>query len=277
MRGRVLYPREMQSVGLPQILLAAGLLSTRAVPGSPPLATDGSLDGLNLLHVLELKGTTYHVQGVDSDGRRIWVTSVDAPNRKGYLHEFSMVTGELARTIEIEDGDRFHPGGIAANATSIWIPVAEYRRNSSSVIQQRSKRTLDLEFQFAVPDHIGCIAVTPAFLIGGNWDSREFYFWNHRGKFIRKITNATSNAYQDMKFDSGHVIAAGLLADHTGAIDWLDFPSMHLARRLKAGNTDRGVPFTREGMAIRPGRLLLLPEDGPSRLFIFRVDGRRLK
>ena len=181
-----------------------------------------------------------------------------------------MTTGELTRSIEIQDGERFHPGGIASDETSIWIPVAEYRRNSTAVIQRRSKAALELEFQFAVSDHIGCIAVTPEILIGGNWDSRQFYIWNHRGELIRTVANPSNNGYQDMKFDSKQLIASGLLPDRTGAIDWMEFPSLHLLRRLNTGMTDRGEPFTREGMAIRGERLMLLPEDGPSsRLFIF--------
>jgi len=59
--------------------------------------------------VLELKGATHHVQGVDTDAKRLWVTSVDTPRRKGYLHEFSMRTGESLRAIEIQDAERFHP------------------------------------------------------------------------------------------------------------------------------------------------------------------------
>jgi hypothetical protein len=252
-------------------LLLIGLLATQA-----PAQLGGgaaSLAELELLKVLELKGAIYHVQGVDLDSRRVWVTSVDAPNRKGYLHEFSLATGALLRVREIQDGDRFHAGGIATDAKSIWIPVAEYRRNSSAVIQQRSKRTFDLEFQFDVPDHIGCIAVTPEFLIGGNWDSREFYIWSHRGKLIRKAPSTTGNAYQDMKFQAGQLVASGVLADGSGAVDWLDLRSLRLLRRLSAGVTDRGVLFTREGMALSDNRLLLLPEDGPSRLFIFKLNG----
>jgi hypothetical protein len=238
-------------------------------------AAAASLADLERVQMLELKGALYHVQGVDLDSRRVWVTSVDAPNRKGFLHEFSLATGALLRVREVQDGDRFHAGGIATDSKSIWIPVAEYRRNSSAVIQQRSKRTFDLEFQFDVPDHIGCIAVTPEFLIGGNWDSREFYVWNHRGKLIRKIPSTTGNAYQDMKLYSGQLVASGVLPDGSGAVDWLDLRSLRLLRRMSAGVTDRGVLFTREGMAIREDRILLLPEDGPSRLFIFRLPSNQ--
>jgi hypothetical protein len=62
-----------------------------------------------------------------------------------------------------------------------------------------------------------------------------------------------------------------LLPDRTGAVDWLEFPILRLAKRVKMGNTDRGVPFTHEGMAIRNSELVLLPEDGPSRLFFFKM------
>ena len=240
-----------------------------AARGAPPQETPATLAGFKLARVVELKGTTYHVQGVDFDGRYVWVTSVDTPRQKGFLHEFTLATGELVRQVEVGNGVRFHPGGISADGASLWIPVAEYRRNSSSTMQRRSKSTLSLESQFEVADHIGCVAATPEYLIGGNWDSKEFYFWDRKGQLIRKVASDTANAYQDMKFESRQIVASGLFQDRSGAIDWLDYPSLRLIRRIKAGSTDRGVPFTREGMAIRGNQLLLLPEDGPSRLFIF--------
>jgi hypothetical protein len=232
------------------------------------------LSDFKLVRVLELKAATQHVQGIDFNDRMLWVTSVDKVNRKGWLQEFSLATGELTRQIEISDGIRFHPGGISADGEWLWIPVAEYRPKSSTVIQQRNKRTLKQEFQFEVADHIGCIAVTPEFLIGGNWDSKEFYFWDHSGRLIRKVASPTDNGYQDMKFDSGQIIASGVLPGGTGGIDWLDFPSLRLTKRVKAGNTDRGVLYTREGMAIRGNQLLLLPEDEASRLFVFDLGVR---
>jgi Family of unknown function (DUF6454) len=224
--------------------------------------------------ILNLKGVTYHVQGIDLDDQTLWVTSVDTNRRKGYLHEFALDRGDLLRSVEVQDGERFHPGGISADASSIWMPVAEYRRDSTSVIQRRNKRTLEVEFQFIVHDHIGCIAVTPDVLIGGNWDTRRFYVWNHRGELLREVANLTNNSYQDMKYTSHDLVASGLLPDRSGAIDWLEFPSLRLKRRISMGKTDRGEPFTREGMAIRGNELLLLPEDGPSRLFSFRLDER---
>jgi hypothetical protein len=230
------------------------------------------LDQLKTLEVIPLRGLVHHVQGIDLDENALWVTSVDSATRKGYLHEFALPSGELTRSIEIQDGSRFHPGGLAADEKSLWIPVAEYKRNSSAVIQRRSRKTLELESQFEVPDHIGCIAVRENELVGGNWDSRVLYVWDLSGNLKQKIPNTTGNAFQDLKFDDGKLVGSGLLPGRAGAIDWLDFPSLRVIRRISAGKTDRGEPFTREGMAVRNGRLYLLPEDGPSRLFVFKLE-----
>ncbi len=51
----------------------------------------------------------------------------------------------------------------------------------------------------------------------------------------------------------------------------LSEPSLKLIRRITLGLTSRAVPYTNEGMALRGNRLLLLPEDSPSRLFEFRL------
>jgi len=179
-------------------------------------------------------------------------------------------------SVPTTDGCTCHENGMVVTLTdasgkSLWIPVAEYRANSSAVIQRRNKDTHALELQFTVPDHIGCIAVTPEFLIGGNWDSRIFYFWTHEGKLVRKVISSTGNAYQDMKFEGGHVVAGGVLADRSGAVDWLDLKTMNHVHRMNVGRTDRGAPFTREGMSIRGKEIVFLPEDSPSRLFLFTL------
>lgn len=225
--------------------------------------------------VTPLDGPTHHVQGIDTDGTHLWVTSVDSPTRKGFLFEFDLATGKRLRAIEIHDGERFHPGGLASDATSLWIPVAEYKANSTAVIQRRDKRTLDLISQFQVPDHIGCIAVTPEFIIGGNWDSRDFYVWDHSGKLVRKVSSETGNAYQDLKFDGERLIGAGTIRGRGGAVDWMEFPSFRLTRRIDVGTTDRGAPLTREGMMSFRGSIWFLPEDDSSRLFQLALPANR--
>jgi hypothetical protein len=256
----------MSSLRLIRLIRFLLLLLTPCVA---TFAQESFLKASDAARVLELQGKTNHVQGIDTDGVYLWLTSVDSAGHKGYLREFRLEDGREMRSIELQDGERFHPGGIDTDAESIWIPVAEYRANSSAVIQKRNKKTFALEFQFTVPDHIGCIAVTPEFVIGGNWDSRDFYFCDHQGRLIRKIASETGNAYQDIKFRSDGIIASGGLPDRRGAVDWLEFPAMHLVRRVIAGKTGRGASLTREGMTTFQEQLWLLPEDNQSRLFVF--------
>ena len=230
-----------------------------------------TLNQLTLLRVIELKGNTHHPQGIEIEDGRLWVTSVDRAAQTGYLHEFSLPDGALVREIELRDGPRFHPGGISGTRDSLWIPIAEYRARSSAVVERRNKRTLALERRFPVDDHIGCVTTDGAIVIGGNWDTRELYFWDATGKLLRKESNPTGNAFQDMKVGAGRLVGSGLLADKSGAIDWLELPGLKTVRRITAGKTTRGDPYTREGMTIRGDELFLLPEDSPSRLFVFRL------
>lgn len=232
------------------------------------------LDVSNAERVLTLEGVTHHVQGIDTDGEQLWVTAVDRPSSKGFLYEYSMQDGKRLRSLELQDGERYHPGGIATDATSIWIPIAEYKAHSSTLIQRRNKKTLEVDFEFSVPDHIGCVAVTPDFIIGGNWDSRDFYIWNHQGLLIRKIESQTKNSYQDLKYLDGRIAGSGTLADRQGALDWMDLASLELVDRMFVGEVNAGTSLAREGMAVRQEQVMFLPEDDASRLFIFRSAGR---
>ena len=255
--------------------LKRGLILVAALPlggaAQEPPARAGASSGsskLTTLRVIRLTSKTAHVQGIDTDGKRLWVTSVDRAVQKGWLQEFSLPEGHLERSVEVQDGDRYHPGGIAADEDHIWLPVAEYRRQSTAVIQQRSKPTLELESEFHVSDHIGCVAVNAGQITGGNWDSLDFYVWDHQGRLVRKTSNSSGNSYQDMKIRKDRLVASGTLSRGVAAIDWLDLSSFGLQRRVLPGNTDRGLPLTREGMTTFGNEIWLLPEDGDSRLFV---------
>jgi beta-lactamase class D len=211
-----------------------------------------------------------HVQGIYLDGARLWVSWVDRKARTGHLGEFEAKTGRLVRSVPVHEGDRFHPGGIAGEGNSIWVPVAEYRPHSSAVIQKRNRDTLALEAEFDVADHIGCIASAGDRLYGGNWDSRKIYTWTPDGRLLATAPNTAGTSYQDLKFVNGQLVGSGLRGTE-GAIDFLDSADLRLARRIRAGKTSRGVLLTHEGMAIAGERLYLLPEDGPSRLFVYRL------
>lgn len=230
-----------------------------------------ALSSLKPLSVTELESRTHHVQGIAIDGGSLWVSSVSTEAREGYLHQFELPRGRHLLTVPVHDGERFHAGGISLDGDSIWVPVAEYRKLSASTILTMNLRTHAVEKRFEVADHIGCVALAGNRVLGGNWDSREIYSWSRAGKLLRKQSNPNPVAYQDLKYRGGALIASGVLSREQGAVDWLDPETLALRERIVCGKTDRGTRYTNEGMDVRGGKLYLLPEDGPSRLFTFAL------
>ncbi len=231
------------------------------------------IEHARLLGALDLAGAVFHVQGVDLDRRRIWVTSVDRADRRGYLHEFDRATGRLLRRLELTDGARYHPGGISLHGRSLWVPVAEMKPDSSTVIDEIDTETLQVRRRIHVADHLGCVAVSGNSLIAGNWDSRLLYIIDLRGGGrVRTLANPTPTPFQDIKVVGGQLVGSGPLTLWSGTIDWIDLATMRHVRTLRAGATDRAAPYTGEGMALQGRDLYLISEDGPSRVFHFRLD-----
>ncbi|MDT8760156.1 DUF6454 family protein [Sphingomonas psychrotolerans] len=268
--------KTMQS-GLTMLLLALSSLSVAAAPDS----FDGTIEHARLLGALQLKGELFHVQGLELHGDRLWVTSVDQVNHKGYIHEFDRRTGKLRRRLELTDGARYHPGGISLSGRSLWVPVAELKPESTSVLVEIDADSLQVRRKIAVADHLGCVAASDRKLVAGNWDSRLLYIFDLDGSApVRIVQNPSSTRYQDMKFVGGQLVGGGPLTLWSGAVDWLDWPTMKVRRTLRAGAIGpvrplgHGGPYTGEGMAIEGRDLYVVPEDGPSRLFHFRLDDR---
>ncbi len=233
------------------------------------------LFALAFIRSVALEGETHHVQGIVVDGPRLWVTSVDRAARKGWLFEYETATGRRLRAVELQQGEMYHPGGFDHDEDSLWIPVAEYRPQSRSVIQRRSKQTLELISSLEVPDHAGALAVVPEGLLLANWDARRFHLYTRDGRLLWSRPNPNPARYQEIKRRYGSLVASGLLGSGAAAravVEWLDPETLQPLQREALGRTDRGVPYTNEGMDLRDGILYLLPEDAPSRLFLFRVE-----
>jgi hypothetical protein len=226
---------------------------------------------LTLLEAITLQGPLHHVQGIDVEDGVLWVSSVERATRKGYLFRIDRRSGKILASVEVQDGERFHPGGIALDGDDLWVPIAEYKKLSSAWIERRDKRTLALRSRFAVEDHIGCVAAAGGRVYGGNWDSLQIYTWTRDGQLERVRDNPSGTRYQDLKSRGGMLVGGGLREKGSGAIDWLHEDTLALERRIPVATTDRGVVYTNEGMTIVGERLYLLPEDDPSRLFVFRV------
>lgn len=255
------------------------LMMSSLLVAAAPDRLDRPIEHAQLLGALDLEGELYHVQGLELDHRRIWVTSVDHASRKAYIHEFDRGTGKLLRRRELTDGARYHPGGISISDGSIWVPVAEMKPNSSAVLVEIDADSLAVRRKIHVPDHLGCVAASGSTLIAGNWDSKLLYIFDlNDAARTRTVSNPSATQYQDMKFVDDQLVAGGTRTPWSGTVDWIDWPSMKVMRTLQAGAIGpirplgRGGPYTGEGMAIEGRDLYVVPEDGPSRVFHFRLD-----
>jgi hypothetical protein len=253
-------------------VVLAMLVTSAAVASAGDTPTPGGIERAHLVDILPLDGELFHVQGIDVDRKHIWVTSVDTTNRKGYLHQFDRATGRFQRRLDLSDGPRFHPGGMSISGATIWVAVAEYRPNSSAVLMAIDKDTMTVRRTIAVGDHLGCVAADGDKLVAGNWDSRALYVFSRSGKQVRVLPNSSATRYQDMKFAGGKLVASGYLTPRSGTIDWYAWPSMRLVSTRHVGATDRDLPYTGEGMTLKGRDLYLVPEDGPSRMFHYRLD-----
>ena len=251
------------------LLVATLALSVAAAPDP----FKDAMAGATLVDVRRLDGEVFHVQGLALDARSVWVTSVDRLRRRGYLQQFDRRSGALVRRLELTDGARYHPGGLSLAGRSIWVPVAEMRANSSAVLVEIDADTLRVRRRIFVADHLGCVAAKGDTLVAGNWDSRLFYIIDPTGrKRVRIVLNPSPTHYQDMKFVDGQIVAGGDRGWWSGTVDWLSWPSLRVARSLRAGAISPIRSYAGEGMAIEGRDLYVTPEDGAARLFHFSLN-----
>ena len=258
-------------MGICVLLLVFSSLSVAAAP-------DQFSNGIEHAHYLgatRLDGEVFHLQGLALDGPRIWVTSVDQANHKGYIHEFDRTSGRFLRRLELTDAQRYHPGGISMAGRSIWVPVAEFKPNSSAVLVEIDADSLKIRCKIHVADHLGCVAASARTLVAGNWDSALLYVFDAAsGKQLRIVPNPTATRYQDMKFVGNQLVAGGVLSLWSGALDWIDWPSLRLRRSVRAGALARSNPLGAAGLILarawpsRAGTSICYPKTAPATSFI---------
>jgi hypothetical protein len=174
----------------------------------------------NLAERIKLNFPTHHPQGFARVGDRLFLSSVeiieppvkypqpvdgyDRTPGKGRGHVFVLdLKGNLLKDILLGDGDAYHPGGIDADGTSLWVPVAEYRPYSHSIVYRIDLATLEVHEEFQVADHVGGIVPDPRTgkLHGVTWGSREFYTWSGKGRQLAHSANSSHFVdYQDCAY-----------------------------------------------------------------------------
>lgn len=134
-----------------------------------------------IISTVDLDFDTHHTQGMTRAKGHFFLSAVDAIDRakgigKGYLFRFNE-NGEHDKTITLGEGAAYHPGGIDFDGKHIWVSVAEYRPDSTSIIYRVDPDTMDAEEVFRFNDHLGGIVSTGTQLVGVSWGSRNFYRW----------------------------------------------------------------------------------------------------
>ena len=169
---------------------------------------------------LKLNFPTFHTEGLAFAGDRVFLSAVqiieptvkypvpqggyDRTPGKGIGHLFVMDRhGNLEKDIVLGKGDMYHPGGIDFDGTNIWVPVAQYRPNSSAIIYRVDATSLQVHEQFQVRDHFGGIVLdkTTGHLVGNTWGSRRFVEWNLNGTQLNSWGNTSFFIdYQDCQY-----------------------------------------------------------------------------
>lgn len=259
---------------------------------------------------------THHPQGMVKIGDTYFVSSVEITERTkrfpqpvggydrdagaGVGHLFKIdATGQLLADLTLGEGTIYHPGGIDYDGTSLWVPVAEYRPDSRSIVYRVDPATMKAAEVFRVADHIGAIVhdTDDNTLHGVSWGSRRFYRWTlgRHGRVanaalpperLRALNPSHYIDYQDCKYAGrGRMLC-------TGVTEFRQTPGAPLVRLggmdlvdLRHGRPIHQLPvllWTATGFdmthnpawieANGPGlRAYFMPEDDKSTIYIYDV------
>jgi hypothetical protein len=222
-------------------LLLGGATSAAAGTSAHPQRQDGAIardfaavdrnTAWTQVDKVKLNFPTYHTEGLAVTPNHLFLSAVqiieptqkyptpvggyDRTAGKGIGHLFVMDRqGHLQRDITLGEGDMYHPGGISFDGSNVWVPVAQYRPNSSAILYRVDAESLAVHKQFQVNDHIGGIVrnQTNGHLVGNNWGSRRFYEWTAGGRLIRSWDNNSFFIdYQDCQYvASAKMICGGI-------------------------------------------------------------------
>lgn len=233
---------------------------------------------------------THHPQGMVKIGNTIVVSSVD---RAGAGHLFKMdLAGKLLADVTIGEGAMYHPGGIDYDGTFLWVPVAEYRPDSRSIIYRVDPGTMKATEMFRVEDHIGGIVhnTDDRTLHGVSWGSRRFYRWTPEGRNAQQTRNPSHYVdYQDCKYaGSRRMLCSGVTEIRPtpdakpfrlGGLDLVDLRDGRPVHQVPVLLwTAGGLDMTHNPVWLEPSetglRAYFMPEDDTSTLYIFEVRPR---
>lgn len=266
-----------------------------------------------LVDEIKLDFCTYHTQGLVKAGDYFYLSAVEEilPPKKfetpqdgydrspgegvGHLFKFDP-KGKFIAKVTLGEGTVYHPGGIDYDGRYIWVPVAEYRPNSNSIIYRVDPKTLEAVEMFRFRDHIGGIIHNTwnETLHGVSWGSRRIYTWklNERAQVVsfdgvpestKKMNGSHYIDYQDCHYLADKYMLCGGLNKYTipdfgqfalGGLDLLDLDLQIAIHQIPVPlwvNPTR--PMTNNPFYFEPCedhlRFYFIPEDDKSLLYIY--------
>jgi hypothetical protein len=305
------------------MIVTAATVAAEAVPADPRSTVAERVRRLardspwNLVASVPMSFRTHHPQGMVRVSDQFIVSSVEirVPTKRltpavdghdrdtgegvGHLFKIDM-TGHLIADLKLGQGAIYHPGGIDYDGTNIWVPVAEYRPNSHSIIYRVDPGTMKATEVFRFADHIGAVVYNTddQTLHGVSWGSRRFYRWTLDDD--GRVTNADASParlrtlntshyldYQDCKYVGGRrMLCTGVTEiRHTpgaspfrlGGIDLVDLRDGRPVHQVPVLVwTAAGMDLTHNPVWLEPSaaglRGYFMPEDDTSTLYIYDVE-----
>jgi hypothetical protein len=248
-----------------------------------------------------------HTQGLEVIDRDYYITARREdvrPKRALLLRTHVTATNWQVWDItprDQSDSTLDHPGGMQSVGGRLWIPVAESKPKSHSLIRVFAlpaiapSQPLKSEFDFPVNDHIGAVAVSSSqnVILGANWDTESVYVWDMQGHLKLTLTGSAlalrglgaghaadrGIAVQDWKVMGVRLFASGLVRDSgigsnaskSRLASFTHFLEPDFQRSVVNLPFHKNTELAREAMAISNGTVLFLPEDLGVSNRIFRV------
>lgn len=268
-----------------------------------------------LVESIPVNFATFHPQGMVKIGDTFFVSAVeivtpteryDAPQDGydrstgegvGHLFKFG-ADGNLIDQVTLGEGSIYHPGGIDFDGENIWVPVAEYRPDSRSIVYRVDPETLEATEVFRFADHVGGVVhnTDRGTLHGVSWGSRRFYRWElgdalavtHADAAPESLRTLNQNHYldyQDCHYGGGDMMLCSGLVNYArdenitfafGGLELVDLQTGRAVYQLPVTQwTQSGLVMTQNPFFAELHneklRFYFMPEDDSSTVYVYDV------
>lgn len=304
---------------LPLAISVAAVLAASPVNASDLTAAIEQLNrstAWTLVDEVPLAFNAHHPQGMYRIGDDFVVSTVEIITRtapyetpqdgydrdtgegRGWLYKFN-AEGELLDEVELGEGDIYHPGGIDFDGTNIWVPVAEYRPNSASIVYTVDPETFEANEVFRFRDHLGGIVhnVDNASLHTVTWGSRRFYAFDldtigdvemsDEVPLEDAVLNTSHYIdYQDCHYLGGDQMVCSGLNNYTppaeapafrlGGIEIVDLTDNRPSHQVPISLwSESGLPMTQNPFFLETTdeglRAYFIPDDGDAVMYVYEA------